>query len=133
MITLKLSLRFCVALYLIGFGIFWYFKGLESGLWFGLGGGLSLLNVFLAAFSVRYGFENIKKSSIFVGFMLMKSLTFILVVATVLIFLKPQLLPFTLGISVVIVGATLLAFWELRKLKRSPKPEDEHLRLNTLN
>jgi len=89
--------------------------GTEGMTWFGLGGALALVNVFLAAWSVKIGFNIIRQSTFFIGLLLLKSISFIGLIAVILVFLKPLLLPFTLGISVVIVGATLAAVWESRR------------------
>lgn len=90
--------------------------GEEPGLWFSVGGGLTLINFYFAAWAVRFGFKSLKNKGIFLGLLLMKTMTFLMVIAMILILVKPLLLPFTLGISIVIVGATVAALWESRKI-----------------
>lgn len=116
--SLRLSIRWSLVLFAVGLAAFQFWFGIEAASWFGLGGALALANVFLAAWSVKIGFKALKQSSMFMGLLLLKSLSFIGLVAVVLVFLKPLLLPFTLGISVVIVGATLAAVWEMRRAPR---------------
>lgn len=115
---LKTTLRASFFAFLVGCVLFYFLKGLDDCLWFALGGGLALVNIFVAAWSIRFGFHSVKKAGVFTGLLLLKSLSFLAVIAVVLVFLKPLLLPFTLGITIVIVGALLAALWEL-KLKKS--------------
>ncbi len=114
---LRLTLSMSVLLMVSGSIAFYFLAGLKPMLWFSLGAGLALINVFAAAFAVRFGLQNLRKKPLFIGLLLLKSLTFFVVVAVVLVFLKPLVLPFTLGISVVIVGATVAALWEARRYR----------------
>lgn len=100
---------------LIGFAVF---QGTDAMLWFSIGGGLALVNLFFAVWAVAHGLGRIQKKAMVLGLLLMKSLTFVLLISIILMFLKPVLLPFTLGIAIVIVGATVTAIWESRKLLR---------------
>jgi len=111
---LRTTLRASFLAFLAGVLAFYFIEGLDSALWFALGGALALMNVFLAAWSIRMGMASIKKAGIFTGLLFFKSLSFLAVIAVVLVFLKPLLLPFTLGITIVIVGALLAALWELK-------------------
>lgn len=98
----------------LGFGLT---RGFESGLWFGVSAGMTLVNVMLGAWAVRFGLSRLKKAPLLLTVLLMKSTTFVMVVAVILAFLKPLVLPFTTGFAVVIVGAVLTAVWEIRRLR----------------
>lgn len=120
---LRKTLLVSFSLFLLGTLVFLIARGLESALWFAFGGGLALVNFYLAMIAVSRGLENIKNASIFIGLILFKSLTFILLIAVILMFLKPQLLAFTLGIGVVIFGAVVSALIERRHLINEKKRE----------
>ncbi len=87
----------------------------KEALWFGVGGGIGLLNFMLGALFVRQGLKSLRRSGIFLFFLLIKSFAFVGVVAIVLMISRPALLPFTLGISLVIFGPLVWALWESRK------------------
>lgn len=114
---LKITLRIGMALFVLGSTVFYWLMGFQNAAWFALGGALALFNVFVAAWSVRFGLSSLKKSATFVALLMIKSLSFLAVIAVVLIFLKPLLLPFTLGITTVIVSSVIAALWELRRKK----------------
>lgn len=120
---LKNTLKISILLYLAGVVGFAFWKGNEPALWFAFGGVLALVNVFFAAFVVRKGLESIRGKPFFLGLLFFKSLTFLMVVTVTLMFLKPQLLPFTLGIGVVIVGAVGAAFYEIKRFMRGRDDE----------
>ena len=109
------SLRISFFLFLVGILASWLFLGGDFSLWFGIGGGIGLLNFMLGAVFVRYGLKNLKKSGVFLSFLLIKSLAFVGIVAFVLMISKPALLAFTLGISLVIFGPVIWALWESRR------------------
>ena len=113
---LKKTVRFTLILYIVGALLFFVFGGLDRGLWFGIGGGLALLNVFFALWTIRFGFKSTKNKGLFLGLLIMKSMTFLMVVLILLMFLKPVLLPFTMGISLVIFGAVAAALVESKSL-----------------
>lgn len=115
--NLKLTIRSSILVYVVGILVF-YFLGKEDGLWFAVGGGLAMVNIFFAAVVLKLGFNSLKNKALFLGLLLIKSLSFVLVVALILIFLKPSLLPFTLGVTVVIFGAIGTALYETRHLRR---------------
>jgi hypothetical protein len=115
--TLNLTVRFSLILYFAGI-IAFYFAEKGDWLWFAVGGGLALVNVLFAAMLVRVGMHSFKNKALFLGMLLAKSMLFILVVAMVLVFLKPRLLPFTLGVTVVIFGAIAAALYETRHLRK---------------
>jgi len=110
------SLLLALGAYIIGFVCFWLFRDLSAALWFGIGGGLAMLNFLVAAYVVNQGFEKIRAKPLLFGLIFLKSMLFVAVVAVVLTFTKPQLLPFTLGIGLVIFGLVLWAAKEGRKL-----------------
>lgn len=118
---LKTTTRLAFLIYFLGVLGFFLLRNTEEMLWFAIGGGLALVNVALAAWSIRFGLENVKKSAIFLTLLLFKSLTFLTVVAAILFFLKPLVLPFTLGITIVIVGALLAGIWEARRMVKPQK------------
>lgn len=114
--TLRQILLVSFVLAFVGSLAFYFLKGLEEAVWFAFGAGAALMNLLLAFFLVQRGLHGAKSKGLFLGFLLMKSLSFIALVAVVLLVLKPALLPFTSGIGIVIVGAT---FWAgLDSLKR---------------
>jgi len=112
---LKTTLKIAVLLFLVGTGLFYYFRGPQEAIWFAIGAALALMNVFVAAWSIQFGLKSAKKSATFLMLLLVKSMSFLLVVGVVLVFLKPLLLPFTLGITIVIVASVLAAIWELKR------------------
>ena len=109
-----------ISFFLLIFGLvaFYIWMPLPFALWFGVGGGLTLLNVYFAIWAIRFGLGTLQKKSVFLGVLLIKSLSFVLAVAAILMFLKPLLLPFTLGIGLVIFGALGAALWEILKQKK---------------
>jgi hypothetical protein len=117
---LRLTLRISLAVFIVGLAALYFWQGLEAMAWFGLGGILTLMNLFLVAWSLRFGLNNLRKSSLLMALLLVKTMSFLGVTAIVLVFLKPLLLPFTLGITIVIVGSILAALWESRRyMKRT--------------
>ena len=112
--TLILSI---LVLVLSTVGMF-YWRGFDSGLWFAIGGLLSFVNLMLAAWAVRFSLMNVKKSSVFAFLLLIKSSFFLALIAAILIFLKPQIVGFTLGLSIVIVSGVLVALVESRRYFR---------------
>lgn len=113
--TITSSLKISVFLFIAGIVASLLFLGGDFSLWFGIGGGIGLLNFMLGAVFVRYGLKNLKRSGVFLSFLLIKSLAFVGIVAFVLMISKPALLAFTLGISLVIFGPVIWALWESRK------------------
>jgi len=113
---LKTTVSISFIIYLLGSAGFYIFRGLEEALWFGIGGGLVLVNLFFALWTVKIGMKSAKNKAVFLGILLLKSMTFLMVVVVILMFLKPILLPFTLGIGVVIVGAVGAALLEVGPL-----------------
>lgn len=114
---LKSTLILSFAVYLLGCFVFYLQSGSESLLWFAIGGGLALVNVFFAAWAVRYGFKSLKRKALFLGLLLLKSFSFVLVVAAVIMFFKPLLLPFTLGLGLVIFSSVIVAFTKAGKIR----------------
>ncbi len=112
--------------YFIGLTGFYFWSGLEAFLWFAVGGGLAVVNIFFAAWVLRFGFQGVKQKGMFLGILMVKSLTFLAVVACILMFLKPLLLPFTLGLGVVIFSTVLAALWESRKYFQRPPVVEDH-------
>lgn len=112
---LKITVRLAILIFLAGIGVAYALSGDEAALWFAVGGGLSLVNVCMAAWVVSFGLKSAKSKGIFLGFLMLKSLTFVLVVAVILMFLKPLLLPFTSGLGVVIFASIGAAVWEMRR------------------
>jgi len=113
--TLKLTIRVALILYILGL-IAFYFAEPEQMTWFALGGGLAVFNILFAAWVVRIGFASLKGNSMVLGFFMFKNFTFLVLIAFILLFLKPMLLPFTLGLGLVIVGSVVAALWESRHL-----------------
>ena len=116
--TLKLTLIFSAVLLAASSVATFYWKGSEVGLWFTIGGLLSFVNLVMAAWAVHFSLLNVKKSSVFGFLLLIKSSFFLALVATILIFLKPHLVGFTLGLSVVIISGILAALAESRRYFR---------------
>ncbi|MDB5039107.1 MAG: hypothetical protein JWQ35_2635 [Bacteriovoracaceae bacterium] len=112
--SLSLTIRIALLTYLAGI-LYFYFKEPTDWIWFAIGGGLALINIFFAAFVVKFGMRSLKNKGLFLGLLLLKSVTFVAVVAVVLVLVKPKLLPFTLGVGVVIFGAIGAALFETRK------------------
>jgi|GEM_PF-4258252 len=116
---IKKSLTIASFSYFIGILAFWLGKDFSSALWFAVGGGLTLLNFLLAASIVSRGIKMIKNRGLFLGLLLIKSLLFVAVICLVLMFTKPILLPFTLGIGIVIFGAVIAAILDGRHALRA--------------
>jgi hypothetical protein len=112
---LTLTVRAALLLYAVGMVIF-FVRDQDQMTWFALGGGLALVNILAAAWSVKMGLISLQKSGLILGLFLVKSFTFLALVAAILLFLKPMLLPFTLGLGIVIVGSVGAAIWESRHL-----------------
>jgi ethanolamine transporter EutH len=110
------SFYLALASYLIGIITFYFTADLASALWFSLGGGMALLNFLVAAYIIQVGLSKIRQKSLLLLMIFGKSLVFIAMVALVLSFTKPLLLPFTLGIGLVIFGLILWAAIEGRKI-----------------
>src|SRR4051812_21148611 len=103
---MNLNLTIKCSLFILFVGTVWfYFCAPNDWIWFLVGGGLALINILFAAFVVRLGFKSLRNRSLFLALLLVKSFTFVMVVALVVVFLKPKLLPFTSGVGLVIVGA----------------------------
>jgi hypothetical protein len=115
--TLSLTIRTSLLVFFTGLILF-YFREKSEWLWFAVGGGLALVNVLFAAAVVRLGLKSVKNKAIFLGLLVIKSSTFVLLIGLVLVFLKPKLLAFTLGITVVIFGAIGAALYEVRHYRR---------------
>lgn len=111
---LRKCLQLSVITSLIGALVIGLLQGREALLWFVLGSGLALVNLGVAAMVVRIGIGSIRNKGLFLGLLLMKTLTFLGVVAAFLVFMKPQLLPFTIGLGVVIFGSVFAALLESR-------------------
>jgi hypothetical protein len=112
---LKATIRAAFAIFLIGMAVTYFAYGYEAFLWFSVGAGLALVNVFFACWTVSNGLQNLQKKGIFLGLLLLKSSSFLVIVACILMFLKPLLLPFTLGLSIVIFASIGVALWESRR------------------
>ena len=115
---LGLTLKVSFALFALGTVIFFLSSSLDKTLWFTVGGGLALMNLFFAVWVARQGLHSNASKGVFLGLIMIKSFTFLLVIAGILVFLKPALLPFTLGVGIVIFGSVLAALGEVRKLRR---------------
>jgi hypothetical protein len=111
---LKITIRVAVVLFLSGFIFFYLFSSIESAAWFSVGGAMALVNLSSAAWIIRQGFKSLPSKAFFLGVLLLKSLAFVFLVGFVLVFLKPQLLPFTLGVGGVIFGSIGAAVLETR-------------------
>lgn len=98
-------------------GMFWW-RGSEAGLWFAVGGILSFVNLMMASWAVQFSLLNVKKSSVFAFLLMIKSSLFLAIIAGILVFLKPHLLGFTLGLSLIIVSGVLAALVESRRYFR---------------
>ncbi|MBN8553838.1 MAG: hypothetical protein J0L93_00150 [Deltaproteobacteria bacterium] len=113
---LTLTFRLGLVVYFIGFIFSYFYWGFEGFLWFAVGGGLALMNMYYAIWAVQRGLGGGAKSGgVFLMLLLFKSLTFVLLVGMILVLLKPLLLPFTLGLGVVIFASIGAAFWESRR------------------
>lgn len=124
--NLRLTLRFSILLFFVGFILFYSLSDFENTIWFALGGLLALVNLFVAALVVAFGLKSLKSATFFLIILLFKSLVFVSSVALVLVFLKPKVLPFTLGILLVIFGAIGAAFFESRRyLKKRSETTSE--------
>jgi len=93
--------------------IFW---GPEAALWFAVGGIFALFNLMAAAYLVIKGLPYWRNKAGFLGLLFLKSISFVAIVAVVLMFAKPLLLPFTMGIGIVIFS---LAIWAVREAFRA--------------
>lgn len=123
--AITISLQISFVLFLMGILASSLFLGGDFSLWFGIGGGIGLINFMLGAVFVRYGLKNLKRSGVFLSFLIVKSLAFVGIVAFVLMISKPALLAFTLGISLVIFGPVIWALWESRKYLKVAR-KDQH-------
>lgn len=103
-------------IYIIGIIAFYFASGVGAALWFGVGGAMALLNFLVASSLVQFGLTRLKKAPLILALIFMKTLIFLVLVVLVLSYAKPQLLPFTLGIGLVIFGLILWATLEGRKL-----------------
>lgn len=112
---IKLSLIVSLILFFAG-SIAYYFMNIQAFPWFALGGGLALINVLFAAWVVKFGLDRLRANWFVLGLFLLKSLTFLVVIAAILILLKPMVLPFTLGLGLVIFGSIIAAGIESRHL-----------------
>lgn len=121
--VIRSSMKISAFTYFVGLGLFAWFQGWESALWFGIGGGMALFNYFLAMIFVRIGLSRVRYSAPFLSILLLKSLAFVGIVALVLMFSKPLFLPFTLGIGLVIFGAIIWAVLESRQYFRKEVKE----------
>ena len=112
---LRLPLIVSLSLFLIGLVAF-YVLNIQAFPWFALGGGLALINVLFASWVVKFVLNRLRTNWFVLGLFLLKSLTFLIVIAAVLILLKPMVLPFTLGLGLVIFGSIIAAAIESRHL-----------------
>jgi hypothetical protein len=112
---LKRTIQVALGIYFLGLIGAYFFRGFEWFLWFAVGGGLALVNVLYAFWTIRHGLTSVKSKGIFLGLLMFKSLTFVSVVAIILMMLKPLVLPFTLGLGIVIFASVGAAFWESRR------------------
>lgn len=112
---LKNTIRTAIGIFGVGMLLTYLVYGFEPFLWFGVGAGLALVNIYFACWTVAHGLQNLRKKGAFLGLLMVKSATFLAVVAAILMFLKPLLLPFTLGLSVVIVASIGVALWESKR------------------
>ena len=118
---IKTSLKIALVLMTIGIGSFGLARSWEDALWFELGSMLALTNFGLAGLVVRKALGGVRKKFLFLSLLLVKSFFFVSSVVLVLMFVKPSLFPFTLGIGLVIFSLVLWAAWESRHyLKSSP-------------
>lgn len=98
--------------------------GPEAALWFSVGGVFALLNLLSAAYLVIRGLPFWRNQAGFLGLIFLKSLCFVGIVAAVLMFAKPLLLPFTMGIGIVIFS---LLVWAVREAFRSRRPHNNSI------
>lgn len=97
---------------LIGALSFHYFGRNEDVIWFGIGSIGGLLNFSLISLLVTRGLQSGKKKGAFLSFLLLKTFSFLGLLLVCLMLLKPSILPFTLGVTIVIVGAFLWALFD---------------------
>lgn len=110
---------------LLGFGLYLFgalgfaiFVSIEFCLWFLVGGGFAILNLLAAAYLVVRGLPRMRNKALFSCLVILKSVAFVGVVGVVLMFARPLLLPFTLGVGIVIFSLVLWAALEsLKTLK----------------
>ena len=112
--VLTSGLKVSTVLFFIGLVAFYFAEGFDSALWFGIGGGIALFNFLIACFVVSSGLEKIRNKGLLLGALMFKSMSFVGVVAVVLMFTKPLIFPFTLGIGIVIFGLVVWAALESR-------------------
>lgn len=117
------AIQVSVVIYVVGIAFYSWFNASDL-VWFALGGALALTNVLFAAWVVHKGLKEVRRKAVFLGLLLMKSLSFFVLIAIILMFLKPQLLPFTLGIGIVIFASTCVAAWESRRFFVKHEPVD---------
>jgi len=99
-----LALAGCVA---------FYWLGAETDfVWFGVGSVAGLLNFSLIILLVFRGVQTWKKKSVFLSLLMLKTFSFLGLLIVCLMLLKPAILPFTLGVTIVIVGAFLWALFD---------------------
>ncbi len=116
--NLKITIRVATLLFVLGYFLFFFAGSSDDSIWFAVGGGLGLINLILAGLLVKFGLKSTLHKGLFLGLLLLKSLVFVMTIALVLVFLKPKLLPFTLGVGIVIFGAIGAAAFESRHLLR---------------
>lgn len=112
MAVIKQSFLIGLGLYLFGGLATALFMSIEACLWFLVGGGFALMNLMAASYLVTYGLPRWKNKLAFLGLLFLKSLSFIAMIAAVLMFAKPLLLPFTMGVGIVIFS---LIVWAIRE------------------
>ena len=116
MTTEKLKLVIQISFLIFALGLLgFYFRDREDTLWFGVGGGLTLVNLIFAYFVIKKGLTSLKSKGAFMFLVLLKSTSFVAVVAAILALLKPRVLPFTLGLALVMFGAVVAALWAARQ------------------
>ncbi len=136
--AIKRSFHIGIALYILGAVAIAVFMSISAALWFLVGGGFAILNLMAASYVVIKGLPRFKNKVVFLGLIFLKSLSFVAMVAAVLMFAKPRLLPFTMGVGIVIFSLVVWAVWEsLISRRRGPKQNeninDEKMSLETQN
>ncbi len=117
-VRLKRVIQMTLVVWALGvLALFFYDR--EDSLWFAIGGGLALVNLIFAYFVVKRGLGSLPSKGVFLGLLATKSLSFLAVIVLVLMVLKPRVLPFTLGLGLVMVGAVVVAVGEALRLIRS--------------
>jgi len=117
----KSTLVFGFVLFIFGTMAITFLMGPEAALWFAVGGIFALFNLMSAAYLVVKGLPYWRSKAGFVGLLFLKSLCFVAIVVAVLMFAKPLLLPFTMGIGIVIFSLAIWAVREAFRIRRMSK------------